>query len=537
MTPNDAEPGPTLLALDDLRVDLARQRVERAGVVLDVGGLSFQLLRYLLAQGDRVVGFDELIEQVWAPAHVNEETVTQRVKLLRQALGDDGRRPRYIRSVRGRGYQLCSAPRPAPAGAGTAAPAVRRRPRTAWLLAAAAFAAAAALGAWLLHAPAPAPPHAMSAREELLQRAAYYAGIGQNDNNERAIALYEEVLRDDRDDAKAAVGLSRALSARMCLYNGPPDAAQRAQALAEAVIARHADDAAAYSALAYSYDCRGDVDAATGAYEKALALDPTRADSRASVAHLYLVRGRLAEALEGNVAAEKSGAALRFLDLQFARNLELLGFVAEAEERYARLFRLYPDNVYGNAAYPRFLFVQGRYSEAEAVLAEAMRRPRHPDLLLLAGELALLRGDAAQAAASFAQASALRPHQSLPRTLVRLYATPPADRDWAAAQAAAIAKESAGDVPEAWIEVALLRRHAGNVAGAIEALNQAVAAGFRDRAWLQGTPLLRDLAGEPGFAGVVDAIGRRVAEERGRVLAAAWLPPGLVSAKPAAPPG
>lgn len=536
MTPNDAEIRPTLLALDDLRVDLARQRVERGGVALDVGGLSFQLLRYLLAQGDRVVGFDELIEQVWAPAHVNEETVTQRVKLLRQALGDDGRRPRYIRSVRGRGYQLCSAPRPAPAAAEAAAPAVRRRPRTAWLFAGAAL-AAAALGAWLLHAPVPASPHAPSARDELLQRAAYYAGIGQNDNNERAVALYEQVLRDDRDDAKAAVGLSRALSARMCLYNGPPDAAERAQALAEAVIARHADDAAAYSALAYSFDCRGNVDAATGAYEKALALDPARADSRASVAHLYLVRGRLADALEGNVAAEKSGAALRFLDLQFARNLELLGFVAEAEERYARLFRLYPDNVYGNAAYPRFLFVQGRYSEAEAALAEAMRRPRHPDLLLLAGELALLRGDTAHAETSFAEASSLRPHQSLPRTLAKLYATPPPERDWAAARAAAIARESAGDVPEAWIEVALLRRHAGDVAGAIEALNQAVGAGFRDRAWLQGTPLLRDLAGEPGFAGVVDAIGRRVAEERGRVLAAAWLPPGLVSAKPAAPSG
>ncbi|MDT9694286.1 helix-turn-helix domain-containing protein, partial [Streptomyces sp. P9(2023)] len=37
------------------------------------------------------------------------------MKLLRQALGDDSRRPRYIRSVRGRGYQLCAPPRPASA--------------------------------------------------------------------------------------------------------------------------------------------------------------------------------------------------------------------------------------------------------------------------------------------------------------------------------------------------------------------------------------------------------------------------------------
>jgi len=41
-----------------------------------------------------VVAVDELIEGVWKPALVNEETVTQRIKLMRQALGDDSRNPR-----------------------------------------------------------------------------------------------------------------------------------------------------------------------------------------------------------------------------------------------------------------------------------------------------------------------------------------------------------------------------------------------------------------------------------------------------------
>ena len=100
----------TRYRLDDLLIDVPRQRVERDGVLLDVGGLSFRLLEFLLEQGQRVVGFDELIERVWAPAVVNEETVTQRVRLLRQSLGDDGRNPRYLRSVRGRGYQLCVPP-------------------------------------------------------------------------------------------------------------------------------------------------------------------------------------------------------------------------------------------------------------------------------------------------------------------------------------------------------------------------------------------------------------------------------------------
>ena len=82
-------PKERIFQIDDLQIDLDRQQVERAGVRLEVAGLSFRLLAYLLEQGNRVVGFDELIDAVWAPAIVGEETVTQRIKLLRQAFGDE----------------------------------------------------------------------------------------------------------------------------------------------------------------------------------------------------------------------------------------------------------------------------------------------------------------------------------------------------------------------------------------------------------------------------------------------------------------
>lgn len=521
----------SVYVLDDLRVDLARQRVWRGEIALDVAGLSFQLLRHLLEQGDRVVGFDELIERVWSPAVVNEETVTQRVKLLRQALGDDGRNPRYIRSVRGRGYQLCVPARLAehdPIARGLA----RRRIRTRTIAGAVTllFAGVIALALWSLRPPAPLYA---TAQDELLQRARYYAQIGQSDNNERAIALYEEALGADPNSVAASVGLSRALSARMCLYNGGPESAARAQTLAEAAIARQPDDSAAHNALAYALDCRGEIEAAIGEYERAVALDPSaRADSRASAANLYAAKGRLADALENNLAAERSAANLRFLDLQIARNLELLGFTIAAEQRYAKIFRLYPDNVFGNVAWPRFLYTQGRYAEAEAALAEALKRPPHPQLFLLAGELALLRDDAARAARMFGKAAALRPHQSLPRTLVDLYARP-VDGSALAARAQARAEEAEHGAPEDWLEVALLRR--GDHDAAIVALRRAVADGFRDQTWLQISPLFRPLVGEPGFAEVIDTLSRTLAAERTKALAAAWFPADLVSAKPATP--
>src|SRR6185503_12261684 len=44
--------------------------------------------------------------RVWHGAVVSPETISQRAKLLRDALGDDSRQPRYVASVRGRGYRL-----------------------------------------------------------------------------------------------------------------------------------------------------------------------------------------------------------------------------------------------------------------------------------------------------------------------------------------------------------------------------------------------------------------------------------------------
>src|SRR5690606_27420179 len=75
-----------------------------------------------------------------------------------------------------------------------------------------------------------------SPTEAMNERAAYYASIGQRDDNERAIALYERVLQQAPDDTIAALGLSRAYSARVCQFNFPPEWATHAQSLAQRVL-------------------------------------------------------------------------------------------------------------------------------------------------------------------------------------------------------------------------------------------------------------------------------------------------------------
>jgi len=61
-----------------------------------------------------MVSKDDLIAEVWGDVIVSDETLMQRVRLLRQALGEDSQNPRYIAAVRGRGYRLT-----APVEAGT----------------------------------------------------------------------------------------------------------------------------------------------------------------------------------------------------------------------------------------------------------------------------------------------------------------------------------------------------------------------------------------------------------------------------------
>ena len=92
--------------VDDLIIDLAPRRVRRAGAVIPLKALSFDLLVTLARAAPDLVSFEQLSERVWPGLEVTPETIVQRVKLLRTALGDDPHAPRYIEGVRGRGYRM-----------------------------------------------------------------------------------------------------------------------------------------------------------------------------------------------------------------------------------------------------------------------------------------------------------------------------------------------------------------------------------------------------------------------------------------------
>lgn len=92
--------------IDDLVVDMGRRAVTRGGSDIPLPRLSFDLLRTLIEAAPNVLSNDELARAVWRDVIVGPETVTQRVKLLRDALGDGPEAPRYIVGLRGQGYRI-----------------------------------------------------------------------------------------------------------------------------------------------------------------------------------------------------------------------------------------------------------------------------------------------------------------------------------------------------------------------------------------------------------------------------------------------
>jgi TolB-like protein/DNA-binding winged helix-turn-helix (wHTH) protein/Tfp pilus assembly protein PilF len=131
---NPEKPNPdNHLRVLDIDIDTTSGTVWRGDEVIDLPELSFRLLVTLALRAPAMVSKDELISEVWGDVVVSDETLMQRVRLLRQVLGDDSQKPRYIASVRGRGYRL-SAPVEVVAAR---TPSGRQRIRRRWALGAA----------------------------------------------------------------------------------------------------------------------------------------------------------------------------------------------------------------------------------------------------------------------------------------------------------------------------------------------------------------------------------------------------------------
>src|SRR5262245_66445365 len=96
------------LCFGDFELDQERRQLLRAGLAVPLEPKAFELLSLLVERRPRVLSRAQIRDVVWPGVFISESTLNQSVNSIRQALEDDARQPRFIRTAHGFGYAFCA---------------------------------------------------------------------------------------------------------------------------------------------------------------------------------------------------------------------------------------------------------------------------------------------------------------------------------------------------------------------------------------------------------------------------------------------
>jgi len=98
------------LTATGLRLEPARRRVELEGVDVELTTMEFELLRILMESRGRVLSRETLLQRLHGLGdEVLDRSVDMAISRLRAKLEDSSRSPRFIKTIRGAGYQFVGA--------------------------------------------------------------------------------------------------------------------------------------------------------------------------------------------------------------------------------------------------------------------------------------------------------------------------------------------------------------------------------------------------------------------------------------------
>ena len=96
-----------VLVCDGLRLETETRRVELDGHDVELTTMEFALLKDLMESRGRVMSRDRLLERLRGiDTNVYDRSIDMLISRLREKLGDEPRKPRFIRTVRIGGYQF-----------------------------------------------------------------------------------------------------------------------------------------------------------------------------------------------------------------------------------------------------------------------------------------------------------------------------------------------------------------------------------------------------------------------------------------------
>ena len=99
-----------LYVTNDLIIDAERWEVRRDGERIELTSTELRLLLYLAENAGRVLSHQQLLEEVWGPAYVDNVDYTKLfIWRLRRKIEREPSHPRYILTERGIGYRMVPA--------------------------------------------------------------------------------------------------------------------------------------------------------------------------------------------------------------------------------------------------------------------------------------------------------------------------------------------------------------------------------------------------------------------------------------------
>ena len=502
--------------LKDLEIDVEARAVWRKGEQLRLPDLSFDVFIKLIKAAPAAVSSEEFSRSVWQATHTSDETIAQRITLLRKALGDSSKNPVYIRTKRGAGYEVAG-PVTRIESEATAKTPFFRQPKTLvaagisfFLVAVAAFMVFGIRSAEVEPSATDRETASISTVEVLITRAREQLGLHQARETRRAIDMLREALELDPENVDARLSLSFALSTKTTKFDGNHEEQLEAEKLARELTEEDPENSNAWSALAYALGSQGRIDESLSAYQVSYQLNPRNTPALSSAAHSYLVRGDLHQALVLELRAKQSGGTSRYAEVQIAQTLELINHPA-AQTWYEKALSLNPGQIIILSEVARSHLRRGEPASALQVLAQAEGDDRaSPTILKLQARAAIASGDDDAAKLHLAAAGDAGAYVRAALEAVSGNAT--------YAEKLLLPEKLAGLEGNTWpgtrIHFAEVAAAAGRDDEALRFITQAINLGWRDTDWLQQSPFLSALMQTPEGRQIEERIARELENQR-----------------------
>jgi DNA-binding response OmpR family regulator len=104
----DRQQSPSKITIGDLELDGESMAVMVRGQMVSVTAMEFRLLAHLAVNIGKTFRRDQLLDAVWDARFVTPRTVDVHIRRLRGKIEPQPEAPRYLQTVRGRGYRLVS---------------------------------------------------------------------------------------------------------------------------------------------------------------------------------------------------------------------------------------------------------------------------------------------------------------------------------------------------------------------------------------------------------------------------------------------